>query len=100
VLGLKAPHPHLFEHVEWSTAAVAEQTRARARALGLPVVELEPWYDVDDASALYRLYRELTSPPVNGLAPFAAKATVDFIGRFDLEGLLTSAMPDGRGGVQ
>ena len=100
VLGLKAPHHHLFEHVEWSTSAVAEQTTARARALGLPVVELEPWYDVDDASTLYRLCRDLTSPPVNGLDPFSASATADCIDRLNLESLLASAMADVMGGVR
>ena len=33
----------------------------RARALGLAVVELDTWYDVDDAAALRRLCRELAS---------------------------------------
>ena len=100
VLGIKAPHCHLFERVEWSTSAVAAQTRARAQALGLPVVELDPWYDVDDAPALYRLCRELTSPPVNGLDPFSPAATADCIGRLDLEGLLAAAIGDGLGGVR
>jgi hypothetical protein len=88
VLGLKAPHRHLFEHVAWSTNAVAEQTRERAWALGLPVVELEPWYDVDDAPALHRLCRELASPPINGLDPFLATATADCIDRLDLTAVL------------
>jgi hypothetical protein len=92
VLGIKAPHRHLFEHVEWSTNAVAAQTRLRARALGLPVVELEPWYDVDDAPALDRLCGELNcGRQVNGLAPFPARATRDCIKRLGLHGLLAAA---------
>ncbi len=92
VLGIKAPHRHLFEHVEWSTNAVAAQTRQRARALGLPVVELEPWYDVDDAPALDRLCRELScGRQVNGLAPFRAPATQDCIERFGLHELVAAA---------
>ncbi len=33
-------------------------TRARAREIGLELVELEPWYDVDDAVSLTRLSAE------------------------------------------
>lgn len=83
MLGMKAPHRPLFEDIAWSTCAVAEQTRERARALGLPIVELDPWYDVDDAAALERLSCELTSPqPLNGLDPFPAPATADCIERW------------------
>jgi uncharacterized protein len=91
VLGIKAPHQHLFEGVAWSTSAVAEQTRERARALGLPVVELDPWYDVDDAPSLHRLCRDLIlQPTANGLAPFAAAATADCIDRLDLRAVLAA----------
>ena len=55
LLGLKAAHAALFTDIDWSTGRVAEQTRTRARAIGLPLVELEPWYDVDDAVCLARL---------------------------------------------
>ena len=58
LIGMKAPHVHLFEDIDWSTSRVAEQTRQRARALGLSVVELDTWYDVDDAAALTRLCRD------------------------------------------
>ncbi|MBS0562756.1 MAG: DUF2064 domain-containing protein, partial [Proteobacteria bacterium] len=59
LLGMQAPHAHLFADIAWSTATVAEETRARAAALGLPAVELTPWYDVDDDAALRRLTGEL-----------------------------------------
>jgi uncharacterized protein len=99
LLGLKAPHPQLFERVAWSTSAVAEETRQRAQGVGLPVVELHPWYDVDDAQTLRRLCRELASPrPMGGLAPFAAPATVDCIERLGIEPMLAPG-PDHRPGV-
>jgi rSAM/selenodomain-associated transferase 1 len=73
VIGMNAPHTHLFQDIDWSTDRVAEQTRQRARTLGLSVVELETWYDVDDATALLRLCRELISgKEVNGLSPYFA----------------------------
>jgi rSAM/selenodomain-associated transferase 1 len=82
MLGLKAPHRHLFADIAWSTCDVAEQTRARARALGLPLVELDPWYDVDDAAALHRLSRDLGSGrPLGSLAPYPAPATKECLAR-------------------
>jgi uncharacterized protein len=92
LLGIKAPHRHFFENVAWSTSAVADQTRDRARALRLPIVELEPWYDVDDAISLDRLCRELSRDwPVDGPAPYAAPATNTCIERFGLRALLAAA---------
>ncbi|GJE38880.1 TIGR04282 family arsenosugar biosynthesis glycosyltransferase [Methylobacterium persicinum] len=55
LLGLKRAHDHLFRDIAWSTGSVAEITRTRAREIGLDLVELEPWYDVDDAEGLARL---------------------------------------------
>ncbi len=58
LLGLKTPHAQLFRNISWSTASVADQTRERARQIGLELVELEPWYDVDDAASLGILLKE------------------------------------------
>ena len=55
LLGMKQPHAHLFADIAWSTADVAAATRARAATLGLEVVKLPAWYDVDDAASLARL---------------------------------------------
>lgn len=59
LLGLQQPHAHLFADIAWSTSEVAEATRARAADLGLDVVMLPTWYDVDDAASLYRLNHDL-----------------------------------------
>jgi len=79
LIGMKAPHAHLFEDVSWSTESVADQTRARARALGLEFFEIDPWYDVDDSVALRRLVREVTTPAraANYAAPFSAKVVAE-----------------------
>jgi len=58
LLGMKAAHAHLFADIAWSTDAVAETTRRRAAALGLELVELPMWYDVDDAASLIRLLEQ------------------------------------------
>jgi len=89
LIGLKAPHAQLFADVAWSTSEVAQQTRERARALGLPVIELDQWYDVDDVPALHRLCCELTTGrPKNGLDPFPAPATARCIARLRIAEIL------------
>jgi len=85
VIGMKAPHAHLFEDIEWSTGAVADQTRERAREIGLDVVELATWYDVDDVAALTRLLLDLTLVAQDdALRPYAAPATAQYIRRLGL----------------
>jgi uncharacterized protein len=92
VIGMKAPHVHLFQNVDWSTDRVATQTRERARALGLPVHELDTWYDVDNASALHRLCREISSADqVGGLRPYGAPATARCIERLLIHARLNAA---------
>jgi rSAM/selenodomain-associated transferase 1 len=59
LVGIKSAHARLFEEIDWSTARVFAQTVERAREIGLPVVELPAWYDVDDAATLARLCAEL-----------------------------------------
>jgi rSAM/selenodomain-associated transferase 1 len=61
LLGVKAPHAHLFTDIAWSTETVAAQTRARAQDIGLDLIELPMWYDVDDASSLHRLIDDLAT---------------------------------------
>lgn len=55
LIGLKAPHRRLFQEISWSSATVAEETVARAGEIGLEVVLLPTWYDVDDRATLARL---------------------------------------------
>ena len=62
LLGMKSAHAHLFADITWSTDSVAETTRIRAAELGLELVELPTWYDVDDEPALHRLIRETATP--------------------------------------
>jgi rSAM/selenodomain-associated transferase 1 len=59
LIGLKRVHRRLFEDIDWSTDKVTPQTLARAAELGLEVVELPTWYDVDDAATLRMLCDEL-----------------------------------------
>jgi uncharacterized protein len=59
LLGLKAAHRRMFDDIAWSTERVAEQTRERARDIGLEMHVLPEWYDVDDVETLRRLHAEL-----------------------------------------
>jgi rSAM/selenodomain-associated transferase 1 len=58
LLGLKAKHRRLFDDIAWSTEHVTRQTLERAAEIGLEVVMLPAWYDIDDAEALRMLADE------------------------------------------
>jgi uncharacterized protein len=58
LLGMRLPHARLFADIAWSTSSVAATTRTRIAELGLDLVDLPLWYDIDDAAALERLVRE------------------------------------------
>jgi len=66
LLGLKSAHRHMFDDIDWSTERVAEQTRARAREIGLELHSLPLWYDVDDVEGLQRLDAELSGADYAG----------------------------------
>ncbi len=89
LIGAKAAHAHLFEDIDWSTERVADQTRLRVRALGLDVVELPGWYDVDDRGSLLRLLADLEAPGDAELTPYPAPATAACVRRLGLAALLT-----------
>ena len=59
LIGLKRPHRHLFQDIDWSTDRVYRQTIERAASIGLESVTLAAWYDVDDAASLSWLCQEL-----------------------------------------
>ncbi len=85
LLGMQAAHAHLFADIAWSTGSVAEATRTRAAELGLPVVVLPPWYDVDDHTSLRRLLAETDTPTVtDGLLSYAAPFTAAALARIGL----------------
>jgi rSAM/selenodomain-associated transferase 1 len=77
LLGLKAAHAWMFSDIAWSTHSVAASTRARAREIGLELVELDPWYDVDDTASLAVL--------LNEAGGYAAPATRAVIARLRLK---------------
>jgi rSAM/selenodomain-associated transferase 1 len=68
LIGLSKPHAHLFADIPWSTERVYELTLQRAREIGLRVIALDRWYDVDDGASYAMLEHEL-----NGIRPPFAK---------------------------
>jgi uncharacterized protein len=59
LIGLKKPHQHVFENIDWSTERVLNQTIQRANDIQLEVKVLPTGYDVDDEAGLRRLRDEL-----------------------------------------
>ncbi len=70
LIGLKKLHRELFERIDWSTGRVLDQTRQRAREIGLEIKLLPLGYDVDDGASLCRLCKELLTDTVSAdIAP-------------------------------
>jgi rSAM/selenodomain-associated transferase 1 len=98
-IGLSQLHHRLFEDIPWSTDAVHRLTEDRAREIGLPVCNVAPWYDVDDAGSLDMLARELAgqrpSFALPQYAPAPAPATQAFLAQV-LHGVLDTAEAEAR----
>lgn len=59
LIGLSRLHVRLFENIPWSTSEVYRRTLERAGEIGLPVINVPAWYDVDDAPSFQMLEAEL-----------------------------------------
>ena len=59
LIGMARLQARLFEDIAWSTEKVFAQTLERAAEIGVDVVQMPHWYDVDDAASLARLEAEL-----------------------------------------
>ncbi len=59
LIGLTCAHARLFQDIAWSTETVFATTLERAREIDLPVVVLDAWYDIDDATSYAMLEAEL-----------------------------------------
>ncbi len=70
LIGLKQLHREVFEEIDWSSERVLEQTRQRAKQIGVGVRELPRGFDVDDRAMLHRLCDELLAKKVHdNIAP-------------------------------
>jgi hypothetical protein len=101
LIGMKRRHPGLFEDIAWSTDQVFSQTLERAEALGLSVVQLPTWYDVDNAETLQLLVREvLDSEPFRSVGtPAPATWTRGYLSTLVRDFGLRERMPGRAAGV-
>ena len=70
LIAMTRPHFGIFDRITWSTDLVYRETLERARDLGLSVLSLPEWYDVDTVAELERLRDDLLVLP-----PAVAPAT-------------------------
>lgn len=69
LVGLSRPHARIFADIPWSTSQVYRLTRARAREIDLPVIDVPQWYDIDDAYTLSLLQAEFAGERLEFAAP-------------------------------
>jgi rSAM/selenodomain-associated transferase 1 len=70
LVGLRKAVPNLFNNVPWSTDRAFEQTGHNIKRLGLRLLTLQDWYDIDTFAELEQLCSELTSnQQAHSLAP-------------------------------
>jgi rSAM/selenodomain-associated transferase 1 len=82
LIGVKKPHRHLFEQIDWSTERVLNQTMQRATEIGIEVKLLPSGYDVDDDASLRRLCNELlTDTRSADIAPHTREFLASFVVR-------------------
>ncbi len=81
LIGLSRAHATLFEDMPWSTPTVYRLTLNRAQQIGVPVVNVPGWYDVDDAASFRMLEDELSGrrPAFATLPGANAPATRTFL---------------------
>jgi rSAM/selenodomain-associated transferase 1 len=82
LVGVKKPHRHLFEQIDWSTERVLKQTVQRATEIGIEVKLLSTGYDVDDGASLRRLCNELLADTTPAdIAPYTREFLASFVER-------------------
>jgi uncharacterized protein len=82
LIGLSRPHARLFAGIPWSTPQVYRLTVERAAVIGVPVVDVPGWYDVDDGQTLRLLQAELAGERLSFAAPGLAGAPAPATRRF------------------
>lgn len=86
LIGMKRAHAEIFKNISWSTASVFAETVAAAGGIGVELVTLPLWYDVDDAAALAVLRAELIDgrqPEFTSARGFSAVHTRSFLEQLD-----------------
>ncbi|HYQ89024.1 MAG TPA: TIGR04282 family arsenosugar biosynthesis glycosyltransferase [Candidatus Binatia bacterium] len=81
LIGTSGSHESIFDGIPWGSASAAAVTLERARAAGLEVRLLAPWYDLDDPASLRRAYE--TARPESALCKVleGLKEKLDLVSR-------------------
>lgn len=86
LIGMKQAHAIPFENISWSTDSVFSETVAAIQRIGVELVTLPLWYDVDDAATLSVLRSELIDglqPNFTSLPGYAAEHSRRFLRQLD-----------------
>jgi uncharacterized protein len=63
LVGMRQPHPELFDDIPWSTARVLSNTLEKARKIGVKTDLLPRWNDLDTFEDLVDFYYKYKSHP-------------------------------------
>jgi glycosyltransferase A (GT-A) superfamily protein (DUF2064 family) len=86
LIGMKQAHAAAFENITWSTSAVYSETVTAIQRIGVELVSLPLWYDVDDAVTLSLLRSELTDniqPEFASMPGYVAEHTRRFLSQLN-----------------
>ncbi len=81
LVGMRRPHPELFEGIPWSTRTVLNITLERARELGVKTKLLTGWNDLDTFEDLLGFYDRHKGQPSN--RHWAGKHTFSCLSRME-----------------
>ena len=81
IIGMKQPHPELFEGISWSSNIVLRQTIQKARAANLEIVQIEKKSDIDTYAEVKDLWKLLKKRNTKGIYSFKSK-TYDVLKTF------------------
>jgi hypothetical protein len=79
LVGMRRPHPELFQDIPWSTAAVLTITLERAAKLGIRTKLLPGWNDLDTVEDLVDFYAKHRNQLPN--EKWAGKKTFNYLSR-------------------
>ena len=81
LVGMRRPHPELFEDIPWSTDAVLDTTLSRAGELGIRTQLLPVWNDLDTFEDLRDFYGRYINR--NKKEEWAGQITFNYLSRLD-----------------
>jgi len=77
LVGMRKPHPELFQKIPWSTEKVLPRTLEKADSLGLQTKLLPKWNDLDTFQDLLEYYKKYQDKPFE--TNWAGRQTFKFL---------------------